>query len=235
MKKYCKTISIFSKSKFTCLLIILFVILLIIFIFNGLSYALIIGASIFICIFLLWLLERIFENFKYSYQVDFLQTYFGCLKRKKIYYKDVQSIVISNAVHTVKGGSLSAPIALRKRVTINGETKLIQYAYISLFSTDEICKYLKPQMNSLQLLWADPKMLYGTVCWDESLGELLSYLTSKIYILEDVYFRFRDQFNDILAPYCMGNENNIFIVVDDGKQIRYCDYQKSQNRNTGDS
>lgn len=149
---------------------------------------------------------------QYDYQQDFLQTYFGKIKQKRIYYKDIQTVVISNAVHTVKGGSISAQIPLYKTTDSNDKT---QYAYITLFGSDKIRECLQPEMTSLEVLWTNDmtNVLYGTVCQNAFFLQLLEHCTPKIYILEDVYLRFSEEYKALLPLYGAENGKRTFIVT----------------------
>lgn len=226
MKKYPQTVNIFSKKKITYLLFSFFILCIAVFFVRGFySYIFIICSVICSGLFLLWLTNQMFLGRKYCFLADSVQTYFCGLKVKKIYYKDINTVVFSNAVHTVKNGSLSAFIPLYDNIIIEGKKQRVQCAYMSWLPSDKICKHLKPQMNSLQILWDDSEQLYGAVCQYESLTELFDHHLPYIYILEDVYYRFNDMFDSIICFYYKENRDYAFIITNAGSRISYFDYK----------
>lgn len=51
------------------------------------------------------------------------------------------------------------------------------------------------------------------ICWPGSLDELMMHTDMPVYILEDVYLRFKGLFDATFAPYAKEN-GHIFIVTD---------------------
>ena len=68
-------------------------------------------------------------------------------------------------------------------------------------------------MSSRDLFMLDNNNIYCLgICWFDSLDELLKHIEHKVYVLEDVYLRFRGQFDTIFLKYKC--KDNIYIISD---------------------
>ena len=66
--------------------------------------------------------------------------------------------------------------------------------------------------RDLEAINADKIYCLG-ICWPGSLDELMKHTEIPVYILEDVYFRFKGLFDTTFAAYLKGNRQ-LFIVTD---------------------
>lgn len=57
------------------------------------------------------------------------------------------------------------------------------------------------------------------ICWFDSLAELLNYTQVPVYVLEDVYLRFKGKFDE---AFMQNEDNRIFIITD--RIIEYRNY-----------
>ncbi len=72
----------------------------------------------------------------------------------------------------------------------------------------------KSGMNSRDLFMLNHDEIYCLgICWFDSLEELLKYTDWNVYVLEDVYLRFKGQFDTVFSV-CEGNLDRYYIITD---------------------
>lgn len=152
-------------------------------------------------------------QWKYGFFNEVLQTYFGKLRNRSISYDKIGAICITNAVRTVKGGSHFSPAlgVMQKKDNIK---EFLQYPWVTLLKTNEVCKRLTVGMSSQMFLCcAGSDHIYGFVYDLESFNELLQKVRVPIYILEDVYLRFQSQFDQAFSDNKISTED-IHIIIE---------------------
>ena len=130
---------------------------------------------------------------------------------KYISTNDIRCIIISNAIYNSSkcdGNIADIPMCFKKKDN-DGTPKKIQYPYISLICGDQPFT-IKRGMNSRQLLYMDvDKVISLGICWEQAFKELVQQTDAPIYILGDVYLRFKDFFDNI------DGGNTFFIIEED--------------------
>ncbi|SEW16392.1 hypothetical protein [[Clostridium] fimetarium] len=161
---------------------------------------------------------------KYYYSQSAIYICFGKLVTKKILYNDIDTIVIYNAVYTKGRGSATYGRKLEEKHIIDGKKIFLQYAYFSFFTSDIICKQLKPKMTNIEIPGdCRRNSLFGALCFIDSFRDLLSHVVPKTYILEDVYLRYQKDFDEIISQHYRYIDN-FFIVSQEN--INYINYPK---------
>ncbi len=154
------------------------------------------------------------NQMRYVYCDEYIQM-FGLFKHK-IWYKKYKAIAIVNA-HTdgVKSAQTYITYTIKDS---NGKKKRIVYPYIQLLKPNFITRLLKSGAFSSSI---DSKML--GICWFDSFEELLEHCNLPVYIVEDVYLRFRGKFDEILQSEKYDIDR--FIIAGE-KHIKYAEYLK---------
>lgn len=144
---------------------------------------------------------------------------------KKLYYSDFNAVVISNASYNNGYGygvNGNMPMQYKVKGT-DGYTK-VTYPFITLHTPQYPVNKIQERMNSRDLFFADSENIFCLgICWFDALSELLTHTDMPVYVLEDVYLRFRGKFDSIFAQH----ETNIdrFYIITDHK-IEYKKYLK---------
>ena len=69
-------------------------------------------------------------------------------------------------------------------------------------------------MNSRDLFMINNDEIYCLgICWVDSLKELLKHTNCSVYVLEDVYLRFKGQF-DVAFSVDKENLNRFYVITD---------------------
>ena len=88
------------------------------------------------------------------------------------------------------------------------------YPFLMLLKSTYPIENVRSKMYSRDLLLMDKPDVYCLgICWPGSLDELMKHTEIPVYILEDVYFRFKGLFDTTFAAYLKGNRQ-LFIVTD---------------------
>ena len=64
------------------------------------------------------------------------------------------------------------------------------------------------------------------ICWVDSLKELLKHTNCSVYVLEDVYLRFKGLFDDAFSVY-KENLDRFYVVTD--HDIAYKEYMEEKS------
>ena len=113
-----------------------------------------------------------------------------------------------------RGDQLCYSIPMQYTVKSSDGKMQVPYPFISLLKQHYPIDQLKVGLSSrdLEAINADKIYCLG-ICWPESLDELMKHTEIPVYILEDVYFRFKGLFDTTFAAYLKGNRQ-LFIVTD---------------------
>ena len=111
---------------------------------------------------------------------------------------------------------------MQYRVKIGKEHTKITFPFITLHMPQYSVDKVRSGMNSRDLFILDNEKTYCLgVCWFESLRELLKHTDCPVYVLEDVYLRFKGQFDTAFSLYRKKPER-LYIITDRG--IAYNEY-----------
>lgn len=136
----------------------------------------------------------------YTYTQNSINFWYMGVKYHKIEYQCIKSIIISNAVYNdskYDGNVFDYPLYFYEKGDIKKRKK--QYPYITLSTQNDISYDIKEGMNNRRIYYLDTKNLFNLgICWFDSLCELLFFTEAQVYILEDVYDRFKEEFDKII-------------------------------------
>ena len=113
----------------------------------------------------------------------------------------------------------------------NTESK-VTFPFITLHKPQYPADKIKKGMNSRDLFMINNDEIYCLgICWFDSLDELLKHTDCPVYVLEDVYLRFKERFDTAFLAYKESLER--FCIITD-HSIAYKVYaQKKQPENAG--
>lgn len=226
MKRYGKNYELISRKKMLFIIIFTLIVSLTFYIYAGIVIGHF-GPSVFLSLITIILLLR-GQNFEgYSFAESAFHICYGKFTVKKIIYSRINTIVISNAVYTVHSRNLYG-LKVGKNQIINGKKFFMQYGHISIMFSDTNCWRLKPEMTCLDVSSAcHEEVVYDYFFCFDSFRELLSHVVPKTYILEDVYLRYQNQFDEIVLKNHK-NSDKFFIVSE--KINNYLDYKEEEGK-----
>lgn len=216
MKKYRRKVLLFSLKKLFIIAFLLVGIVILGFIssveFNAVC---IIFSGIAVTLLFLGLFAKLGVAGRYRYSKKSIEIFFGSFMCKKISFENIYGVVISNASYNCgRGDQLCYSIPMQYTVKSSDGKMQVPYPFISLLKQHYPIDQLKVGLSSrdLEAINADKIYCLG-ICWPESLDELMKHTEIPVYILEDVYFRFKGLFDTTFAAYLKGNRQ-LFIVTD---------------------
>ena len=216
MKKYRRKVLLFSLKKLFIIAFLLVGIVILGFISSGEFNAVcIIFSGIAVTLLFLGLFAKLGVAGRYRYNETSIEIFFGSFIWKKISFENISGVVISNASYNCgRGDQLCYSIPMQYTVKSSDGKMQVPYPFISLLKQHYPIDQLKVGLSSrdLEAINADKIYCLG-ICWPESLDELMKHTEIPVYILEDVYFRFKGLFDTTFAAYLKGNRQ-LFIVTD---------------------
>lgn len=216
MKKYRRKVLLFSLKKLFIIAFLLVGIVILGFISSGEFNAVcIIFSGIAVTLLFLGLFAKLGVAGRYRYSKKSIEIFFGSFMCKKISFENIYGVVISNASYNCgRGDQLCYSIPMQYTVKSSDGKMQVPYPFISLLKQHYPIDQLKVGLSSrdLEAINADKIYCLG-ICWPESLDELMKHTEIPVYILEDVYFRFKGLFDTTFAAYLKGNRQ-LFIVTD---------------------
>ena len=216
MKKYRRKVLLFSLKKLFIIAFLLVGIVILGFISSGEFNAVcIIFSGIAVTLLFLGLFAKLGVAGRYRYSKKSIEIFFGSFMCKKISFENIYGVVISNASYNCgRGDQLCYSIPMQYTVKSSDGKMQVPYPFISLLKQHYPIDQLKVGLSSrdLEAINADKIYCLG-ICWPGSLDELMKHTEIPVYILEDVYFRFKGLFDTTFAAYLKGNRQ-LFIVTD---------------------
>lgn len=216
MKKYRRKVLLFSLKKLFIIAFLLVGIVILSFISSGEFNAVcIIFSGIAVTLLFLGLFAKLGVAGRYRYSETSIEIFFGSFMWKKISFENIYGVVISNASYNCgRGDQLCYSIPMQYTVKSSDGKMQVPYPFISLLKQHYPIDQLKVGLSSrdLEAINADKIYCLG-ICWPGSLDELMKHTEIPVYILEDVYFRFKGLFDTTFAAYLKGNRQ-LFIVTD---------------------
>ena len=152
---------------------------------------------------------------RYCYSDKYIEVFYPLLSYKKLDYSCFCAVVISNASYNNGYGyGINGNVPMQYRVKgNNGHTK-VTFPFITLHKPQYPVDKIKKGMNSRDLFMINNDEIYCLgICWVDSLTELLKHTNCSVYVLEDVYLRFKGQFDAAFSVY-KENLNRFYVITD---------------------
>lgn len=187
------------------------------------SLSIIFGAWAF-CFAYCHFLEIIVVSLSYTYTNEYIVLSCLSIKYRKIRYSKFKRIVISNAVFNNFSCGVFVDIPMQYKV---GKKQKITYPFITLHKENDTADKLKSGLSSRDLLYIGDRsdLFFLGICWFDSLKEILHYTDLPVYVLEDVYLRFKGMFDMIFKDPL--NDKKLFYIVTD-RNIEYEKYLEGE-------
>ena len=214
MKKYKRKVPLVSPAKTAvfalCFVLISIVLAVVIGADNEYFAVCIVIASLAI---ILDLFVIIGAGGRYSFSDKYVNVFFGPFVCKKLDYRQFSAIVISNASYNNGYGyRVSADIPMKYRIKTDNKTAKTVLPYITFHKSGYPISKIAKGMSSRDLFMLNDEQIYCLgICWFDSFREVLSYTNCDVYILGDVYFRFKEQFDNAFSEH--SQKSNRFHIV----------------------
>ena len=152
---------------------------------------------------------------RYRYGKKSIEVSFGAFLQKRILYGNIQAAVISNgSYNSGRSDQMCYDMPMQYTVKVNGKKTKVLFPFVSLIGQRYPLYQIKSGMSIRDLAVINTEDIYCLgICWPGSLDELMMHTDMPVYILEDVYLRFKGLFDATFAPYAKEN-GHIFIVTD---------------------
>ena len=145
-----------------------------------------------VTLFVLFLSDLLAAAGRYCYYDNDIEMSYVPLIKKKLPYSRYNAVVISNASYNYSYGSYSIPMQYKTE----GSAK-VTLPYITLLGAQYPLNKVASGMDNRELyVLHDDRYCLG-ICWFDSLRHLMKKRNDPVYVLEDVYLRFRAQFDRV--------------------------------------
>ena len=145
-----------------------------------------------VALFVLFLFDLLAAAGRYCYYDNDIELSCVPLIKKKLPYSRYNAVVISNAAYNYSYGSYSIPMQYKTE----GSAK-VTLPYITLLGAQYPLNKVTSGMDNRELyVLHDDRYCLG-ICWFDSLRHLMKKRNDPVYVLEDVYLRFREQFDRV--------------------------------------
>jgi len=164
---------------------------------------------------------------RYRYSNLYIEITLGLVCYKKIKYSSFDFIVISNASYHY-GNCDPFVYNIPMQYKSKGNTEIIKtvFPYITLHKQEYPIGKMKSKMSSRDLFRLDDELIFLGICWFDSFSELLYRTDIPVYVLEDVYLRYRGAFDMIFRQH--ENDQHRFHIVTD-HMIEYLNYLEGES------
>lgn len=215
MKKYKRMPPFVSPTKIT-IFAVCFVIISILFAITvgaDLEYCKIICLIAFLLAFVCDLIIIIGAAGRYRFSDRCVELFYGPWIYKKLNYSQFNTVVISNASYNNGYGyGANTDIPIKRRIKQDGKNAKTVLPYITFHKSGYPVHMIKKGMSSRDLFMLNDTKIYCLgICWFDAFREMLRYIDCDIYILEDVYFRFKEQF-DVAVSECVQAADRLHII-----------------------
>lgn len=215
MKKYKRKVPLTSPLKIAIAVLYAAIatVAIIIFVGNNSAWYIIcsgITASLFICdLFII-----IETGGRYRYSDKYIEVIYQLLY-KRLDYSWFSAVVISNASYNNGYGyGINRNIPMQYSVRGNNGRTKVTFPFITLHKPQYPVDKIKKGMSSRDLFMINNDDIYCLgICWFDSLKELLNHTNCTIYVLEDVYLRFKGQF-DVAFSAHKENLDRFYVITD---------------------
>lgn len=152
----------------------------------------IVFGGVSVALFVLFLSDLLATAGRYCYYDNDIELSCVPLIKKKLPYSRYNAVVISNAAYNYSYGSYSIPMQYKTE----GSAK-VTLPYITLLGAQYPLNKVTSGMDNRELyVLHDDRYCLG-ICWFDSLCHLMKKRNDPVYVLEDVYLRFREQFDRV--------------------------------------
>lgn len=159
---------------------------------------------------------------RYSYCDKFIQLWYLSFTFKKIRYSDINSICVSNAAYNNGFSRYDTIFPMMYKSKDREKVLKTVFPFITLHKPDYPIHKLNSGMYSRDLYNLDDEEIFCLgICWFDSFKELLNHTNCPVYVLEDVYLRFKGMFDMIFMQY--NDDNSRFYIITD-HEIEYSDF-----------
>ena len=212
MKKYKRRIPLITPSKLIIISLYSFFGAVVVFFLCGdINYWTILCASLFFISFILWVFVILSVNSQYSYGENcFVFSYLG-IDYKMIAYTEINTIIICNAAYN---NGYGYGIYGNVPMTFKAKNEKQPLPFITLHQNSRILSSVHSGMFSREICFLDDSnSICLGICWSDTLLELIIHTTAEVYILEDVFLRFKSGFYKIIRdnPHY---ENRFHVLSD---------------------
>lgn len=217
MKKYKRKTSFLGYYLYIIIFICFSIITLAVYLSKGTNYPLFIISLVLTIVSFIGVFSEILANgFKFQLKNNCIEILYFFIPYKKIDYIKYNAIVISNASYNnqIGYGIFDTQNIPMQYIIKNGnKSKKITFPFITMLEPTFPIHKLKDKMNSRDLPLSISQDCYSLgICWFEALSELLEHTDYKVYILEDVYMRFKGILDNTFSKY---DTSRFFIVSND--------------------
>ena len=152
----------------------------------------IVFGGVSVALFVLFLSDLLAASGLYCYYDNDIELSYVPLIKKKLPYSRYNAVVISNASYNYSYGSYSIPMQYKTE----GSAK-VTLPYITLLGAQYPLNKVASGMDNRELyVLHDDRYCLG-ICWFDSLRHLMKKRNDPVYVLEDVYLRFKEQFDRV--------------------------------------
>lgn len=221
MKKYKKTLPIVPPVIITIIASCVAIIVLLSWLWTrDENEWIIVGSGIVVALLIANIFILIPCGYQYSFEDHFIRISYLSITYKKIAYNKYKCAFISNAsYHNNYGSGVYRNIPIQYRYRDKTETAKMICPFITLHGPDFSIPKVQSGMSSCSIFVLDTENTYCLgICWFDSLEELLSHTYFPVYVLEDVYLRFKESFDSIIIQ--QGTYTNRFHIVGNNGKIR---------------
>lgn len=173
----------------------------------------IISCAITAIIFIGLISNMIVAALKYGYSDECIEVFFSFLPYRKLDYSRFSALIISNASYNNGFGyGVNGNVPMQYKCD-NGHTK-VTFPFITLHKAQYPFDKISEGMSSRDLFMLNPDEIYCLgICWADSFRELLAHTNCPVYILEDVYLRFKEQFTADFSQH-IEDLSRFYIITD---------------------
>ncbi|MGN1155743.1 MAG: hypothetical protein ACI4TK_06165 [Agathobacter sp.] len=152
---------------------------------------------------------------RYLYSDKCIEVFWQLLSYKKLDYSWFSAIVISNAPYNNGYGyGINGNIPMQYRVKENNGHTKVTLPFITLHNHQYPINQIKKGMSNRDLFMINNDEIYCLgICWNDSLEELLKHTNCSVYVLEDVYLRFKGQFDTAFSAH-KENLDRFYVIAD---------------------
>lgn len=155
----------------------------------------IVFGGVSVALFVLFLSDLLATAGRYCYYDNDVELSCVPLIKKKLPYSRYNAVVISNASYNYSYGSYSIP--MQYKTAGSAKCAKVTLPYITLLGAQYPLNKVTSGMDNRELyVLHDDRYCLG-ICWFDSLRHLMKKRNYPVYVLEDVYLRFREQFDRV--------------------------------------
>lgn len=222
--KYNRVVPLFLKGKYhKIILLICIIIEFILVCFCPESLASMLFSAFLICYVYLFAVDSIFfTGQKYLYADKHIEFSIFSIVYKKVEFSEYNNIVISNASYTNGHYHINLNYPMCYKRNKKSIRRTVPFPCLLLLKPNYPINKIKSGMYSNELYYyISNDFCFLGICWFESFAELLEHTDMPVYILEDVYLRFKGKFDEVIKTHSENMERYHIIA---SESIKYTEY-----------